>query len=504
MLGIGSGLQYKTAVDFKGPEDYIEYLFNGIKGWICRGQASPRYRQKLYRFNGLLNRKWQGNDVFISMNTFYINKRNVDSLKRINALYVDIDCYKVGLSKDSVLGMLREYYFDTEIPQPTFIIDSGRGLYLIWKLRNEDRNALPRWKRVQEYLIDKLKEFGADSACKDAARILRMPFTYNTKSQTYAAILDFNDLTYSVLDIQKEYGIMSSSSKSKYSGAATKKMCSYASELALKLNVELPDFNDYIATKEWISKMKPSITGTKMCYILQGYCKDIEVLFSSLRKGADCKREIALFLYRLFTYYLTKDKDIALEKTLELNAALSCPFKRQYVIRATQSAERKIDKGDTYHYKKSTIIDILEITDAEMESLTYLVHDGQRKKRKKVNNRKAYLRRLNIKGELTKAEKKKKRLDDIIEMSKEGLSSKQIIEKLGISRATYYRDMVLIDKLKNNDKEDESVEIKEEMEREGLKNKDKMENIVSVSKIQSLYYKSSAKQSRSFSFWSGG
>lgn len=508
MLGIGSGLQYKVATDFKNPEDYIEYLFDGINGWICRGQASPRYKQRMYRFNGLLNRQdWQGSNIYISMNTFYKNKRNVDALKRINALYVDIDCYKVGLSKTAVMGMLKEYYYDTVIPYPTFVIDSGRGLYLIWKLRNEDRNALPRWTRVQEYLIDKLKELGSDSACRDAARILRMPFTYNSKSNTHAAILEFNDLTYSILDIQKEYGIY----KSKCSCAATKKMRRYAADLALKLNVEPPDFNDYTATKDWIAKakMRPEVemsasADVKMCFILQGYCKDIEALFKR-RKGVDCKREIALFLYRLFTYYLTKDKDMALAKTLELNAALSCPFPERYVVRATRSAERKIDKGDTYHYKKSTIIDILDITSEEMEGLTYLIHDQQRKARKRANNKRAYTERLAAQGKQSKAEEKKKRIEDMIKMIKEGLSGKQIMEQLGISRATYYRDLALIDKkeLLNKDREDTS-KLTPEKEIERQENRDKTDKTCVVSNFQPLNYMCSATQSRCLDFWTGG
>lgn len=468
MLGISAGLEQRTIWDFQNPTDYISYLFTGIRGWICRGQINPEYRQTMLRFNGLMDCCFIGQDnVYISMNTFCINERTVDRLKRLNTLYVDIDCYKLGIDKAVVLEALREDYFESAIPCPTFVIDSGRGLYLIWKLRNEDRNALPRWTKVQEYLIQTLKEFGADPACRDSARILRVPFTRNTKSGTSVEILEFNDLTYTISEIQKEYDIVGSyrrhadgkKTKTHPYNTATEPMRRYAADLALKLGVELPDLEDFSATQAWIAEMRLKIPcrphregnavhfdpkeNTKMCCILQGYCRDMETLFS-MRQGADCKREIALFLYRLFCYDMTGDKELALEKTLAFNASLSCPFPESYVVRATMSAERKIDKGETYHYKRETIISILEITGEEMKSLIYLVGEVRRRERKQENNRKAYLERLAAAGKETKAAEKEKRRAAILAMQKEGMSAPEIMDALAISKAPYYRETAVI------------------------------------------------------------
>lgn len=465
MLGQNAGLQQRRLEDFQSAADYIQYLFTGIRGWICRGKIAGEYSQQMYRFNGLLGSEHKGNNIYISMNTFFKPERTVDKLKRLNALYVDIDCYKLGLNNLSVFYQLEQEYFGAEIPIPTFVIDSGRGLYLIWKLQNEDRNALPRWTKVQKYLTDKLKDFGADSACKDSARILRLPFTINEKSGTEVSILQFNDLTYTITEIQDEYQIKQKNYKRKDGekthpyNTATEPMRWYAAQLADKLGAELPDFEDFTATQEWIAKMRLSVpsrphsedkaiyidpkNNTTMCRILQGYCTDIESLFA-MRQGTDCKREIALFLYRLFTYDMTGDKEYALKKTLSFNAALSCPFSEEYVIRATKSAETKIDKGDTYHYKVQTIIEVLDITREEMKNLVYLVNPGRRKERKQENNRRAYIDRLAAAGKETKAETQEKRRSAIIAMQKEGKSREEIMEALSISRATYYREVAAI------------------------------------------------------------
>lgn len=57
---------------------------------------------------------------------------------------------------------LEENHFNKTILRPTFIVDSGRGLYLEWKINAVPSMALPLWKAVQEYLYRVLKPYGAD------------------------------------------------------------------------------------------------------------------------------------------------------------------------------------------------------------------------------------------------------------------------------------------------------------------------------------------------------
>lgn len=477
MLGTSAEkLNYRTIGDFHSPADYLEYMFGGVQGVMYRATIDPKYYQTYYRASGLIKANYDGvNACYVSMNSFYRESgldyqegREVRLLKRLNAFYVDIDCYKMGLEKGEVLLRLHDDYIGTKMPEPTFIIDSGRGLYLIWKLRkDDDAKALRRWERVQQYLTDELEELGADQACTDAARILRVPFSWNDKSKSAVKILEFSDLTYSIYEIEKEYGIKAKKTerKTKPKGVvypynhATERQRKFVRDLARKLGLPeeaYPDFTNFHETDNWIKLHKDAVPSKDYCYkqgkvfslnefkalkgVLGNYCADIRKLFS-LRKGADCKREIALFLYRYFLREMKMDGDTALKETLSFNASLDCPFDESYVTAVTASADRRIELGIPYAYKKSTIIKILEITKEELSQLPFLSAESKnRKERKSERNRRAYESRLAAEGKVAKRDALLSRRAAILSLQEEGKSPAEIQEILHISRATYHRD----------------------------------------------------------------
>lgn len=477
MLGTSAeNLKYRTYADFRTTADYLDYMYGGIQGVVYRATIDPKYKHSYHRTSGLDKVPFEGeNNVYISMNTFYRSAglkqqrgRSVDLLKRLNALYVDIDCYKKGLTKNEVLLRLNDEFFGSKIPEPTFIIDSGRGLYLIWKLRNEDRKALPRWTAVEQYLTDTLEELGADQACTDAARVLRVPGSRNKKSGTDVSILEFFDLTYSIYDIAQEYDIKAASScrreKHHPYGHATEKQRKFVNDIAKRLDLpadQYPDFENFKETAAWIAENKPAaFPGRGYCYekgstydlteyqamkgVLGSYCAEIRKLFS-MRKGANCKREIGLFLYRYFLREMKYDGESALKETLAFNASLDCPFDEEYVIKATASADRRIDKKIPYAYKKSTIIKILEITKEELDQLPFLAAGVQakevRKESQRERNRRNYEARRAAAGKVAKKDTMMERRAAILALQEQGKTAAEIQAELKIGKTTYYRDV---------------------------------------------------------------
>ena len=148
-------------------------------------------------------------DVYLTQNRFYGQRRLVSRLAELDALFVDLDFYKTthaGAHPQHVLGLALETLEQARVPGPSFAVSSGRGLALIWLHRPVPRAALPRWRACQEMLCRTLKPLGADRQATDAARVLRLVGTRNSRSDTLVeAILpagevwDFDTLADEIL-----------------------------------------------------------------------------------------------------------------------------------------------------------------------------------------------------------------------------------------------------------------------------------------------------------------
>lgn len=269
---------------------------------------------------------------------------------------------------------LEENYFNKAIPATNYILDSGRGLALIWLINKVPSKAIPLWKAIEEYLYKQLKEFGADRQALDATRILRVPGSINSKSKTVVSIIDEYDYIYDLREIQKEY-LPELKPKEKKKGRPK------------KINYIYRERSLYYARIQDI---------TKLCelreYDLRG------------------QREIILFLYRYYLCSFTEDVQKALEDVLELNGMFIYPLKENEVIRATRSAEKcYLDKNKEYKYKNDTLIELLEITEYEETQMSTIISNREYKRRNNEYNKNKYKEKIIAEGKLLKKEEVKLR-----------------------------------------------------------------------------------------------
>lgn len=123
-------------------------------------------------------------DLYFSMQAFRRpNCRKVWNLSAIGCCFVDVD-YKSrerwkGKDPRIVMSAILALLDDAGIPAPSFAMDSGNGLHLVWLTNLVPPAALKRWNLVQERLLEVLQPFGADPAAKDAARVLRLSGSWN-------------------------------------------------------------------------------------------------------------------------------------------------------------------------------------------------------------------------------------------------------------------------------------------------------------------------------------
>lgn len=184
-----------------GPEEYVQLLHPAeMRGWSCvrgtsqtptiqssRGDASGRVVERCMPLEELQANLpvWLDGSSFLSLNRFF-KRRRTSGLTSLNALYVDLDFRDVvawrGKSADEVQVALEQHCLSLELPEPSFIVQTGRGLAAIWLIQPMPPQALARWRAAIRALIDLWRGFGADRSCSDATRVFRIPGTINEKN----------------------------------------------------------------------------------------------------------------------------------------------------------------------------------------------------------------------------------------------------------------------------------------------------------------------------------
>ena len=135
-------------------------------------------------------------------------------LAHIDALFSDLDFYKSEYSQcrpEYVLYEATSALQANRIPPPSFATFTGRGLNLVWLHSPIPRQAISRWAACQKQIFSVLKRFGADPMALDAARVLRLVGTVNSKSNTFVQAItptapawDFDLLADEILPLSRE------------------------------------------------------------------------------------------------------------------------------------------------------------------------------------------------------------------------------------------------------------------------------------------------------------
>lgn len=116
-----------------------------------------------------------------------------DKLRYLNAAFVDLDHYKLGMRAGAVIGALVDLQDAGILPYFSMLVRSGRGLWALWFIcdpANSEQSAgafvdrLDLYGRIQTALIERTLQLGADSAARDAARYVRLPGSWHTDGES--------------------------------------------------------------------------------------------------------------------------------------------------------------------------------------------------------------------------------------------------------------------------------------------------------------------------------
>ena len=168
--------------------------------------------------------------LYVSVNGFSGDRRRLDSLRQINALFFDLDCHGSSRSQTdnaicNALEIISEAVRIEKLPRPTLTVDSGRGLHLYYVLNRSipyrcsangpvNEKALSLFQLVQQKLsgtLSRLMEpidcIDVDKKVFDFTRVSRVPGSFNPVAQRYARLLSSSDSYYDLSKLNAKLGV---------------------------------------------------------------------------------------------------------------------------------------------------------------------------------------------------------------------------------------------------------------------------------------------------------
>ena len=350
-------------------------------------------------------------DIYYTPNTFNSPiKREREYLWQLHRFYIDID-HKAGtepIDPFEVVGAVEQLVEEKKIPQPTEYINSGRGIHIYWDINNCHIMLLDLWEKIENHLFNTIKELersikniSVDSRVKDPTRLLRLPNTINSKSNSkcYSMLKNEGNI-YNIFDLKKAY---------------------------IKVNKQYKK-----------NKSKITYLPTKNLYTLNmSRIEDFKHIVS-LRNG-DIKgyRNTLIMLY---SYHYRLVNEVTVEElikvTKEFNKSFKEPYKAKELISVCRSVNRTVkhfqeDNNKGYKFTNKYIINALDLEEQEQGQLLTIISTRVKYDRK---NKKRNEARRNEKGLTSRQQGKKDRINSILELKQQGYNQSKIAEKLGITR----------------------------------------------------------------------
>lgn len=326
---------------------------------------------KLNNIYQLINIAVDEESIYFTMNTFFKRKnskgksiRSRANLYSIRGFVLDFDCHEDGkdlyLEKIKIKEEIDKYINDGVLPQPTAIINSGRGYHLYYFIRPVSYKL----SFIVDNIFQEIKKRLTDSKYFDKnalglERLIRMPGSIHERTKQEVLVEQAVTDEYGISDLAEFFGVV------------------------IKKKDEQTNTNK--KKKNKIISGNYTYTSGKIKDMLRKRIRDLEKLVYLRRKGYKTNgwRELLLHIYSIHHYYYYNDLE-RLKNDLKL---LNSNFQEPLELKEIESKiVQQIEKGQAiYKYRTKTIIEYLNITEEEQEQMQTLCSE---KIRKRMNRRK--------------------------------------------------------------------------------------------------------------------
>ena len=306
-------------------------------------------------------------NVFICPNAFLMRenyrKCSEDNIISSQVYFVDIDDVNdepvYNYSKEEVIDLLHRRIpeFDESKHMPTYIVASGKGLHLYYIMKDVElfhsKDAMYKEKRFSHRnLTRKLIAFWkADVCCFNLNRLLRVPYSVNTKYPIRTRFIeDIPKRTYTIdelTDMTKDIRLENTKSK------ATPIKRERIKERFTKPKSKKPQKNENVAIWSECGKYALQVLHERRL-------RDLEKWFY-LHRDLDIqgRRELFFFYYANALWKLHYSEVAVKNRVVYLNSLLTVPLKREEIYHAMQTAK-------DYKFSNVMIADMLGFTDEEI------------------------------------------------------------------------------------------------------------------------------------------
>lgn len=419
---------------------------------------------------------------YLSVSTFKNGKtRSEWNVKEVKRLYVDMDAHEnpIDLDEAELLAdyMIMNWFDGCDLPEPSYIIFSGRGLQVLFTLNG--CTNVSEWKRYQsallnncQKLLEELKHHSLSEAgvvayehdvsldmLKDASRVMRVPDTKNQKVNVGAELLYENESNeYTLNELNTDYATFSTDNLGTIEEKKKTKKTQKKTKSKEKKKKPKSEPTEREVDMSGIDMADKQVVDPNFLKIIESTIKprlyDLETLIR-LRNEAgknDGYRNnlIAIYIPTLVSCGY-KNEDIVKEAH-RVNSLFNKPLKRAEVndwLNSCLTKKEVVNLGGEksvmrvyYRFYTNTIIEKLQITKEEQESMRVLCSEQIKKKRNREKNKdkqNANRREAYAKKTAEKRKVKEERNNRIHELNANGMSVRQIAKQLGVNASTVSR-----------------------------------------------------------------
>lgn len=143
-------------------------------------------------------------DVFFSLNSFYRKKKLASEVRHINAFCLDFDFYKLKRYETYEPAAFYEVIRRHLELTPTAVVDSGRGLYVIYAFRHCSYHCDCLYHSVMKHFLKKFEKYGMDPCALNTTQVIRLPGTINSRTGRIVQVLELNDTEYTLQQLAKQ------------------------------------------------------------------------------------------------------------------------------------------------------------------------------------------------------------------------------------------------------------------------------------------------------------